>query len=69
MMRPVALSVLFSALALAQIDDNTLTVTSAQNVAATPDQTVLSVSVTLAFNATLDDAVKTLQTAGFAATD
>jgi hypothetical protein len=68
-MRLILSTLLFSTLAFAQLDDNTLTVTSAQNTTAAPDQLVLNVSLYLSANSTLEDALKALQGTGIAATD
>jgi len=58
-----------ASLCLAQLDDNTVTVTVTRNVTEQPDQAVLGITVTTPRNASLDDAIATAQGLSLAASD
>src|SRR5947209_2930273 len=55
---------LSAAVAYAQLDPNTITVTASKNPTLTPDQLLFSVSVSSGLNATLDDVLAALAGSG-----
>jgi hypothetical protein len=68
-MRVAALILACASVCLAQLDDNTVTITATRTVALQPDQATISINLTTPRNAGIDDAIAALQGTGLAAGD
>lgn len=68
-MRAAILAVAFASLCLAQMDDNTVTITATRSITLQPDQAVVGVNVTAPATAGLDEILAALQGTGIDAGD
>jgi hypothetical protein len=68
-MRTIAFLLICTASCFAQLDDNTVTVTATRDVVLQPDQAVVTVNLSTAADAGLDDALTILDGTGFNASD